>query len=286
MEDKIHETISEVIWQCVSVFSAYLLIQTAVSMAVSVVLSYRRWRRLRWKESSRTLCPFATGGGEAAAAIHAIVLISGALTLFLYWLFFRLCKKRLQQECCATRLESGAIFPLLLAGISFNVVISLVIGIIPFPQSWIDSYTMNSASVTAGNVLINWAATVLMAPVLEEVVFRGLVYTRLKQGMPRAVAAILTSLLFGLMHGTIIWGLYTFAFSLLLIWVFEEFGSLKANILLHMSFNLMGMLLETIDSPEGALLWAADAFPCGADRIGGLDREDRKEKCDLNGNPT
>ena len=239
-------------------FLAYLLIQTAVSMAVSVVLSIQAVAQAALERIETD--PLALSQQVVEKLLQQstlIVLISGALTLFLYWLFFRLCKKRLQQECCATRLESGAIFPLLLAGISFNVVISLVIGIIPFPQSWIDSYTMNSASVTAGNVLINWAATVLMAPVLEEVVFRGLVYTRLKQGMPRAVAAILTSLLFGLMHGTIIWGLYTFAFSLLLIWVFEEFGSLKANILLHMSYNLMGMLLETIDSPEGALLWAA-----------------------------
>ena len=54
-----------------------------------------------------------------------------------------------------------------------------------------------------------------------------------------------------------IWGLYTFAFSLLLIWTFEKFGSLKANILLHMSFNLMGMLMESVVTLEGAVLWAA-----------------------------
>ena len=230
MEDKIHETISEVIWQCVSVFSAYLLIQTAVSMAVSVVLSYRRWRRLRWKESSRTLCPFATGGGEAAAAIHVDRSDFRRADAVFILAVFPPCAKSASSRSAARRgWNPGRFSPFFWQGFPLNVVISLVIGIIPFPQSWIDSYTMNSASVTAGNVLINWAATVLMAPVLEEVVFRGLVYTRLKQGMPRAVAAILTSLLFGLMHGTIIWGLYTFAFSLLLIWVFEEFGSLKAK---------------------------------------------------------
>lgn len=239
-------------------FLAYFLIQVAVSMAISIVLSIRAVTQAVLEGGQLDPMILTQQLTEQLMAQSTlIVLISGAVTLFLYWLFFRLCKKRFLQECCVGKLRTEAILPVFLAGLSFNIVISLVIGAIPFPQSWIDSYLMNSASVTAGNVLINWAATVLMAPVLEEVVFRGLVYTRLKQGMPAAVAAVLTSLLFGLMHGTVIWGLYTFAFSLLLIWTFEKFGSLKANILLHMSFNLMGMLMESVVTLEGAVLWAA-----------------------------
>ena len=150
-------------------------------------------------------------------------------------------------------IPTKGILPIVLLAIAFNVITSVLIGIVPWPQSWMASYMMNSYVID--NSLAAWLTAVLMAPVLEEVVFRGLMYTRLKKGMSIVAAAILTSLAFGIMHGTIIWAIYTFIFSLVLIWVFEKFHSLTANILLHMAYNLSGMALSLIPEDAGAVVW-------------------------------
>ena len=94
-----------------------------------------------------------------------------------------------------------------------------------------------------------------MAPVLEEIVFRGLVYTRLKKGMPAIVAAVLTSLLFGIMHGTIIWVIYAFVLGMVMTWVFERYQSLAANIIFHFTFNLMGLVLSMIPESAEFVVW-------------------------------
>ena len=129
----------------------------------------------------------------------------------------------------------------------------MVISNLPWPQEWIDAYATNSASVD-GSVM-SWITAVVMAPVLEEIVFRGLVYTRLKKGMPIIVAVILASFIFGLCHGTAIWIIYATALGLVLIWVFEKYQSLTASILFHFAFNAMGLVINMTPESMEFVLW-------------------------------
>ena len=131
----------------------------------------------------------------------------------------------------------------------FNIITSVLISIIPWPRSWITSYATNSSVIDSS--LMAWLTAVLMAPVLEEIVFRGFVYTRLKKGLGKLAAVVITSLLFGIAHGTVIWFIYTFIFSIVLIWIFEKFQSLTASILLHLAYNLSGMALSLIPEEAG-----------------------------------
>ena len=84
--------------------------------------------------------------------------------------------------------------------------------------------------------------------------------------MPILAAAILTSVVFGMMHGTVIWFLYTFLFGMILIWVFERFHSLTASILLHVAYNLSGMALALI--PENAGIFVLVLFVMSVFGIG------------------
>ena len=119
------------------------------------------------------------------------------------------------------------------------------------------AYEASSSMVTSGHPVVMVLATVIAAPVIEEIIFRGLAYTRMKKGMPTAVAVILSSALFGVAHGQWVWMLYAFVFGLVLIWVFEHSKSLLANILLHLSYNGSAMLQMLIpeNTPEG--VWIA-----------------------------
>ena len=183
------------------------------------------------------------------------VIISGILTIGLLWLIFVCRKKKFVQEISLRKLSPGAIPPLVLMGLSLNVVTGLVLSLIP--EEWMSAYEESSSLITTGNTVVMILATVIMAPVIEEIIFRGLAYTRMKKGMPTAVAVILSSALFGVAHGQWIWMLYAFVFGLVLVWVFEHTKSLLANILLHLSYNGCAMLQLLIpeNTPEG--VWIA-----------------------------
>ena len=226
-------------------FLVYFGLQMAVSIAFSMFYSISMCARLA-----------ATGDVTDTAEITRMItekileqsmtmtLISGILALLTYWIMFLIRKKKFAQEVKLRKIPVKGILAVLLMGITFNIVISTLLATIPFPDAWMETYQQNSSVLTGGNEVISFLATVFMAPVLEEVVFRGLIYDRLKKGMPAVVAAIISSLAFGLMHGTIIWMMYAFVLGVVLVIVFERFHSLFANMLLHFGFNLTGMCLN------------------------------------------
>ena len=183
-------------------------------------------------------------------ATMALTAISGVLTIGLLWLIFVCRKKKFAKEISLRKISSGTIPPIFLMGLGLNVLTGVVLSVLP--ESWLGSYEETSSMAFLGDYWITFLGTAIIAPIVEEVVFRGLAYSRMKKGMPTVWAMILTSVLFGLAHGHPVWMLYTFAFGLVLIWVFERTRSLVAPIVLHISYNLCAVLqmLLPADTPD------------------------------------
>lgn len=78
---------------------------------------------------------------------------------------------------------------------------------------------------------------VVVAPVAEEVLFRGYLYGKLRSWMPIWVAAVVTSVVFGVVHGQWNVGVDVFVLSLVMCGLREMTGNIWAGILLHMIKN-------------------------------------------------
>lgn len=97
-----------------------------------------------------------------------------------------------------------------------------------------------------------FVALVVLAPLAEEILFRGFLYTGLRQRMRFVWAALLTSLLFGSPHllggeqgASLLWiaGLDTLILSFVLCYIRERTGRLWAPILLHAMKNAIAFSL-------------------------------------------
>lgn len=185
--------------------------------------------------------------------LMAITFWSGVLTLVIYWIRFAVRKKNFLKEVEFKKIPVKNLLPIIIFAPSANIVLSMVISNFPWPQAWIDAYMTNSSIIDGS--LMSWLTAVVMAPLLEEIVFRGLVYTRLKKGMPAIAAAIVASLAFGLCHTGIIWVIYATALGMVMTWIFEKYQSLVANILFHLFFNLMGQILSMIPESMEIVVW-------------------------------
>lgn len=88
-----------------------------------------------------------------------------------------------------------------------------------------------------GGKLIAFIALVVVAPIAEEVIFRGWLYGKLRSRMGMIMAILITSVLFGIMHGQWNVGVNVFAMSIVLCGLREVTGTIYAGILLHMVKN-------------------------------------------------
>ena len=176
-----------------------------------------------------------------------LAMISGVLTLIALWLFFIIRKKKVFREVSLRKFETNKVLPIILLGIAAAFFISCALILLPLPESLVEAYMESSQGLTSGSLPVIFLSTVIVAPIVEEVVFRGLVLSRLKKAMNVWVAVVISSLLFGLMHAQLLWVVYAFALGMLLAIVAERLNSIGASIILHMTFNLVGVFGDNIN---------------------------------------
>ncbi len=128
-------------------------------------------------------------------------------------------------------------------GLSACFSISLLLAVIPFPETWTTAYNEQASQVMVNETpFLTAVSTVALAPIAEEVLYRGILYGRLKEGIPRVAAALVSAGLFAIAHGTVIWVFYAFLLGLLFAFMYECTGSILPGIIAHIVFNIFGQL--------------------------------------------
>jgi len=106
-----------------------------------------------------------------------------------------------------------------------------------------------------GLIALQGIVAVVLAPVAEEVLFRGVLYTAIKQRGHPAIALWITSVLFGAIHFYPVGFLSLILLAVVLVAVYERTQSLLAPILVHALFN--GLNFYLIVAKPG---WAEKLF--------------------------
>lgn len=81
----------------------------------------------------------------------------------------------------------------------------------------------------------------ILAPITEELVFRGLVFRRMKDWMKPTMAIVLSAVFFGLYHGNFVQFLYAALLGMLLALMYHRTGTLWTAIVAHMAANLWSL---------------------------------------------
>lgn len=90
--------------------------------------------------------------------------------------------------------------------------------------------------------IIVWMGVI--APVAEEMLFRWLIYLRLRDYMKMAGAAVISGIIFGIYHGNITQGIYASILGIVFACVMEWSGSLWSCVFLHIGANTWSLLIS------------------------------------------
>ena len=95
-------------------------------------------------------------------------------------------------------------------------------------------------------MIITLISTGIIGPIIEELMFRGIIYNELKLKVSPMKAILLTTLFFAIIHFNILQIIYTFAVGFLFIFFYEKYKDIKAAIILHMTLNITTTLFLTL----------------------------------------
>ncbi len=177
--------------------------------------------------------------------LMTVTAIATASTLLLGIIWYR--KHRPVRDASFKQVSNGTLFlSLALMGVSLQCLISMCLNIIYplLPQALIEEYDALMETLLGGSVWLSLFVTVILAPLAEELLFRGITMRKAEKIMPFMAANILQAILFGIYHGNLIQGTYAFAMGLILGFVVEYFHSIWASILLHAFVNGSAELLS------------------------------------------
>ena len=133
--------------------------------------------------------------------------------------------------------------PLVIVGCLASQGLSILISLLNI-DNIIGSYENASTALFSGGPIIVIIRVVFLSAIVEELVFRGLVFNKLRLCIGFWPSALIASALFGVYHLNLAQGLYAFIFGLFLCVIYERFYNILAPIVVHAAANAFSVVIE------------------------------------------
>ncbi len=246
---------------------------------------------------SASMVGAALGGGDVDAIYNEGIMVTIAITQVLALAIFypwwrRLCPGSFVERrvgaspAHASAAKTAAI--LLFIGVAAQFFVSAVLGYVElfFPEPMAE-YTEMMEDV-GGFTAIATLSTVVLAPISEELVCRGIMLEYALRAVSPSwgpvdrarriglssrafwIAAVLQAIAFGVLHMNWIQGSYAFALGVVEAWVFWRTGRLRYPILLHLALNGSSALVDPLAPLVNSLPAPLVLVVTGALLVGGI----------------
>lgn len=198
-----------------------------------------------------------------------LLLIGDLIAILVICLIFRLRHSVPTKELRFRLCNPGRFLTFALLGASLSIVVSSVLSAIPFSEEFINQYNTQFASLTDGgdSTAIKILCTVVVTPIIEEIVFRAIAITRLKPTAGRVPAIIISAVVFAACHfgfstASLISVAYAFVVGLIFALLFDKYDSILPSMIAHAAFNLVGMFDLGLSPSIRIAVAAASAVIC------------------------
>ena len=243
----VHSAISpkpDVYFQLIKGLAYFLLLIVTEVAAVNVLAIYYAFRMTK-NLPSGTETNFAQISADALevalANVNARLIIYAFILIIVLFLFFALRKKNFREETRFKKFSVKYLPAMALLTFGFYFLVTAILNLLP--DSFMESYSESSSFIIEGSFVFSIIAQGLVAPLTEELIFRGLMLSRFDRALPKWIGILISSLLFGIAHGDSIWFAYAAVLGCIFCIVAELTGSIFSTYLMHCAFNGIGTIL-------------------------------------------
>lgn len=150
--------------------------------------------------------------------------------------------------------EAVVLLGILLMAFCAAIVLNNLLSWTPL-MDYSSNYQEVSEAFFGGSLLFEILGPCIFVPILEEYVFRGLVYGRLREWLSVPWAVLISAVIFGMMHMNIVQFLYAGLLGIFIALCAERTKGLYGAILAHMAANT----ISVIRTETGWLRWMEDS---------------------------
>lgn len=185
---------------------------------------------------------------ELTTYLLAIAVPSLIVSSVLFILTFMLYKLIRKHKFDFKTVESHKASFMVCFGFTLNVLLSLILTIVIsfLPKGLTDSLNLSTDLVLAGQPLwVLLLGTGILCPIMEELVFRYGICGTMARSNPK-VALIVSSVIFGIVHGNVIQGVYATILGLIFGIIYLKYRNIWYPALIHMAINSSSVILSCL----------------------------------------
>lgn len=176
------------------------------------------------------------------AATFIFYLLSMGLS---FWIIFSIWKDKSEDYSFNLKIPKGVVIPVILLGV-ISIQLSLTIPIsslIPMSDEFAELFKQ---SIGNPSNIFAFTTIVILAPVLEELIFRGVILRGLLKRYSPVTAIIVSSILFGAVHLNPWQFISASILGMFIGWVYYRTQSISLAIIIHGFNNLTATVIEII----------------------------------------
>lgn len=181
-------------------------------------------------------------------------ILIASIQLIIFFVIYKLLVKRNDDEL-RTKLnlkDIGLSFAVGVGVSGLSLIWITIAGKIPMFQAQLAAMKEGNAMIGGGSLHGVFLSAVIAAPIVEEVIFRGVVLGSFRKVFPAWVSLIVSALIFGIYHMNPVAIVYASVMGIIAGIVYEKRQNLLFPIILHMANNLMGLLQDFVPAGIGA----------------------------------
>ena len=175
----------------------------------------------------------------------AKVLIPAIIISFLlYFLILKAREKNIFEICKIKKIRIKNILLIIAITAGYSLVLSAIsVYVLKYFPSY--SETQKTISGTMGSI-IGIFAVIILAPIFEEILFRGIILSEIRENLKVIPAVIIQGVTFGVYHMNMFQGIYAGILGLILGYVCVKTRSISSSITAHITFNICGTFVFPI----------------------------------------
>lgn len=226
------------VWSITKVLLVYLAMQIFAGVLIGIFVVIKNISEL---DNFEALLE------DIMAAIPQTLILAGLLTILIYYAIYRGKNKNLFVRTRFTKISKQWVGMSILAGFSLLFLSSLIVqGMSTIFPDALNSHNENMAGLESAGFIPLFIAVALMAPFLEELIFRGMLFERLERKVKPLTMVLITSLIFGVIHFNIVQSTYATIIGIFLGYSLLFTNSLWVPILIHFGNNAFSVILGTV----------------------------------------
>ena len=194
-----------------------------------------------WDES-KTKITGPTGNGAAIMAAIAFLVAGGVCIKYFAKTDIRKAKKKVIENPAVLK-KPMAYACMILAvpamGLGLNYLFSRI-GLTTVSESYHQTSEMQYAAAIPMALLVYG----IIGPIAEEIIFRGVIYNRMKENNKIITSVIVSSLVFAVYHLNPVQGIYAFIMGCMIAGLYEVFGHFLVPVFVHVGCNVFVYLMS------------------------------------------